>query len=117
MREAFPGDDELVEFFGVNPVVQDPLVPWDFNTLTFTVDRDGDRLTCTIVPALIVIDMRWTRAGADIVHVAVAEISEVTIAAAAGRRSLRASAAPGVLALQLWLDPHIRLYAGNGFRE
>jgi hypothetical protein len=117
VREAFPDDADLAAFFGTEPALMDPGIPWEYNTLTFTVRRASDSVTCVIVPALIVVELTWTREREEIIRVTVAEIERVHIASENGGAVLAAATAGNALALRLRLDPAIHLSIGNGFRR
>jgi hypothetical protein len=116
MRESFPADAELTAFFGSEPAVLESGIPWEYNTLTFSVERAGDQVTCVIVPALIVIELTWSRDGEEVFRFAAAEIARVDIVSENGARALAASTPGGSLALRLRLEPRVRVHVGNGFR-
>lgn len=46
-----PDEHELIWLFEQEPELMDPGLPWFYNHLTFSVERDGDRLVCIIAPA------------------------------------------------------------------
>lgn len=117
MREIFPENAELIAFFGAEPELFAPEVPWEYNTLTFAATRDHDKISCVIVPELIVVELTWRHRGEEVVRLAAAEIERVEILVDNGVPSLTASAPGGALRLRLWLDPRVRLFVGNGFRD
>jgi hypothetical protein len=42
---TLPPEHVLLGFFGAEPEVLDAGLPWFYNRLTFTVERNGDHLT------------------------------------------------------------------------
>src|SRR5262245_13504914 len=48
MPNNFPADHELLAFFGSEPKVLDPNVPWVYNTLDFEVERQGFVVQCRL---------------------------------------------------------------------
>ena len=48
MQSNCPADHELLAFFGVEPKVLDPSVPWFHNTLDFEVERQGFVVQCRL---------------------------------------------------------------------
>jgi hypothetical protein len=48
VHNNFPADHELLAFFGVEPKILDPNVPWLYNTLDFEVERQGFVVQCRL---------------------------------------------------------------------
>jgi hypothetical protein len=42
---------QLVSFFEVEPTLEDPDVPWIYNTCVYRIERDGLKLTCMVAPS------------------------------------------------------------------
>src|ERR1700680_1926271 len=105
MRESFPADHELIHFFGAEPALLDPGIPWEYNTLAFSVERNRDQVTCVIVPALIVIELTWMREGEEIIRLAAAESERVDIVTTNDATALAASTPGGRLPLRLVVRP------------
>jgi hypothetical protein len=57
-RNDFPADHELLAFFGAEPKVLDPDLPWFYNTLDFEVERQGFVVQCSLAPSYGDIDVR-----------------------------------------------------------
>jgi hypothetical protein len=66
MNIAFPADHELLAFFGADPKILDPNVPWFYNTLHFEVKREGIVVQCRLVPACGEIDVRLHVGGTEL---------------------------------------------------
>ena len=50
-----PSEPDLIAFFGCEPALIDPDVPWAYNTLSFTTACDGLAVTCSISPSYEVV--------------------------------------------------------------
>jgi hypothetical protein len=66
MNITFPADHELLAFFGADPKILDPNVPWFYNTLHFEVKREGIVVQCRLVPACGDIDVRLHVGGTEL---------------------------------------------------
>ena len=107
---ALPPEHVLLTFFGSEPQLFDASAPWFYNHLTFIVDRDRDRLTCTIQPAYGAIQVGWQRQGEEVVGVSVTELRTLEVIVEEGTSCLVAARDAGRVQLRLWLDPRIRVY-------
>ena len=110
---ALPPEHVLLAFFGSEPELLDAGVPWFYNQVTFIVDRQRDRLTCTIQPAYGAIQVRWQRQGEEVVGVSVTDLRTLEVIVEEGASCLVAVRDAGRVQLRLWLDPRIRVYVGT----
>jgi hypothetical protein len=110
---ALPPEHVLLTFFGSEPELLDVGAPWFYNQLTFIVDRERDRLTCTIQPAYGAIQVRCERQGEEVVGVSMTELRSLDVIVEEGTSCLVAVQNAGSVQLRLWLDPHIRVYMGT----
>src|SRR5262245_54094749 len=68
MPNTFPDDHELLAFFGTEPKVLDPNVPWFYNTLEFEVEREGIAVRCRLAPAYGQIEVRLLSGATELVR-------------------------------------------------
>lgn len=62
MLRNFPEDYELIGFFDAEPVVLDPEVPWIYNTLEFSTNRNGIEIRARISPSYREVSVSLVRA-------------------------------------------------------
>ena len=48
MVDPFPEEHELIAFFGVEPALTDPDLPWIYNDVTFELEVEGRPLAATV---------------------------------------------------------------------
>jgi hypothetical protein len=109
---AFSPEHVLLAFFGSEPGLLDPGLPWFYNQLTFIVEREGERVTCTIEPAEGQITVEWERHGDKVAGISVTKLRTLDVISEEGASCLVAAREPDTVQLRLWLDPHVRLYVG-----
>jgi hypothetical protein len=109
---ALPPEHVLLAFFGSEPRLLDPGVPWFYNQLTFIVDRKGEHVTCTIQPAEGQITVQWERHGNEVAGISVTKLRTLDVISEEGASCLVAAREADAVQIRLWLDPHVRLYVG-----
>ena len=54
-----PEQFELISFFGAEPVLRVPGVPWDYNGLTFEAGNESERIRCHIEMDVGAVSLQW----------------------------------------------------------
>ncbi len=68
MLPNFPEDHELFAFFGTEPKVRDPDIPWFYNTLEFEVERQGVLVQCRLSPSYGKVSVRLQQGSQELVR-------------------------------------------------
>ncbi|HLS47073.1 MAG TPA: hypothetical protein VK012_01050 [Gemmatimonadales bacterium] len=117
----FPDDAELREFFGSEPAVLDPAVPWDSNVLSFESMMGSDVLECVIEPAWHTLAVRWVRDGRELVYLDLERVTGLEVDRYRGRDSLVVRFEPalsrGQVRIQLRPSVHVTWVTGDRTAE
>ena len=74
-----PDEHELIWLFEREPELMDPGLPWAYNHLTFSVERDGERLVCMIAPAYGDVQVHLTRGDRSILDLVFGFVSKLAV--------------------------------------
>ncbi len=66
MLQGFPEDHELISFFEAEPAILDPGVPWVYNTLDFSTNRNGIEVRARIAPSYRELTLRLLLDGYEL---------------------------------------------------
>ena len=88
MIDPFPRDWELMEFFGCEPSLLDPNVPWVYNLLRYESENGGDRVVCDIEPASEIVEIKWWQGGILRLELGLHAVKSLTIDESSGAASL-----------------------------
>lgn len=109
MTTAFPPDHELLAFFGAEPTVLDPDVPWFYNTLEFEIERQGFLVQCRLAPAYGDIGVRLQLGGMELVRLHLRSFKALSLIMKAEGEILVATfdRGQGEETFSLMLKPHV----------
>jgi hypothetical protein len=79
MVQGFPKDHELIGFFEAEPAILDPAVPWVYNTLDFTTNRNGIEVRARISPSYRELTLRLLLDGHELVLFELKEAEEFRV--------------------------------------
>jgi hypothetical protein len=115
MHNNFPADHELLAFFGAEPRVLDPNVPWFYNTLDFEVVREGFVVQCKLAPAYGHIEVRLHLAGTELTRLNLRSFKSLRLYMNAEEEILVATfdRGQGEETFGLMLKPHVWVGMGN----
>jgi hypothetical protein len=112
-----PEPYELIELFESEPEVLDKDVDgWYHNTITFTVNRDGDEIVCTISPAYSDLRIKWLQKKRDIVNLEINNIESLSVIREEGREILCAQfdESLSIRDLYIRIKPDFHILWGTG---
>lgn len=112
-----PQDWELIGFFECEPELAYEGTEdygWLYNTLTFTTQRNQDRLSCTIDPSYGEMQIDWSREGVSLVQLKLCYGKRLTVHSEGGREFMRVEFEDSsyLLPLILQLKPTIQIEWG-----
>ena len=107
----FPEQHALISIFETEPRLTDPDLPWSYNSLRFETARGADHIVCTIEPSYGVLQIQWTRNGAELLDLRLEEVQGLVAERERGRETLVASFRHDKLPeLRLQLKPAAHLF-------
>lgn len=105
MMDPFPDEHELIGFFGVEPTLTDPDLPWIYNDVTFEVEVEDRPFKATVNGGYGELDIRWGASGKAAVSLTLREVQGLRVAREHGSEWLvadfRETAALSPLRLQI----------------
>lgn len=115
--DPFPEKHELIGFFGVDPTLTDPDLPWIYNDVSFELEVEDRPFTVTINGGYGDLDIQWGASGNAAISLTLREVQGLRVVGEHGSEWLVADfreAAP-VGPLRLQITPGFRLLwaAGN----
>ena len=115
MHNNFPADHELLAFFGAEPKVLDPNVPWFYNTLDFEVEHQGFVVQCRLAPAYGDVDARLRFGEMELARFELQSFKSLRLYMKAEGEILVATfdRGQGEETFSLMLKPHVWLGLGN----
>jgi hypothetical protein len=88
---TFPADHELLAFFGAEPKILDPGVPWFYNTLDFEVERHGFLVQCRLAPSYGELNLRLQFGGKETTRLHVTGLKSLVLVMNAAGEALVAT--------------------------
>ncbi len=114
MIDPFPEEDELLRFFGTEPVVSEPQHGWTYSDVTFTLDDGDAEFVFTVNRAYEQVEVHWSHSGGGRLLLRFHEVAWLKIdSPLAGRTLIAHSAAPNVADLLLTVEPRVQVTWGT----
>ncbi|MEM6485948.1 MAG: hypothetical protein AAF662_13320 [Pseudomonadota bacterium] len=112
--DDYPEEHELIGFFESEARVTDRDVPPFYNRHTYSYQRDGDSVVCSIEPGYRQIDLTWRRDGHELGSFALRDIRTLSIDGAPGEESMKLQFLSEYhMDFVLFLKPTVRIEWGN----
>jgi hypothetical protein len=111
MMDAFPEEHELVGFFGVEPTLTDPDLPWMYNDATFRIEVEGRPFEATINGGYGDLDIRWGAPGEAAISLTLRDVQGLRVERSGNHEWLVANfrEALSLAPLRLQVAPGLRL--------
>jgi hypothetical protein len=116
MIDPFPQDWQLIGFFGCEPTLLDPGIPWVYNRVTFQTERNGELVVCEIEPASEIMDITWSQSGKVRLELKLSWVRSLAVVESAATEALVAEFRYGgqyLLPLRLQLRPSVMVTWGT----
>src|SRR5579859_4063689 len=89
MAITLPSAEELISFFGSEPHLADPGVPWAYNRVTFTCVLGEDRIQLAMSASYGEVHLVWRRLGQPHVELSLCEVAAVELEEVPSQACLR----------------------------